>query len=192
MPDGLRGDSPKEVFRIFREHLNGVLHKTITDFPLVQTITGNRAHLDFRQDGSGIAVDVGKRYHLYLGQTLQANGSAKDGYELKTLGYAYRIAEGPSLNDSWLIRWEYNSREQGEQQHALHPRNHCHLPSQLVCFGTRTLSLSKMHISTGWVTVEEVIRFLIHELKVRPKNTKWDQHLRDSERLFRKWTARSV
>lgn len=58
--------------------------------------------------------------------------------------------------------------------------------------GGKFLSLEKLHIATGWVTIEEVIRFLIHELKVRAKNSDWDARLRASEEKFRKWTYRSA
>jgi hypothetical protein len=186
VPEGLCAATPNETFQIFREYLNGLLHRTITDVPLVQIIQEDRAFLQFRRGGDSVAVDVGKGYHLYLAQTLRAVKQTKREYRLRTLHYAYRIAEGPEFEDEWFFRWEYNSRE---HEPGLHPRHHCHIPVSLDCLG-QTLSLAKMHIATGWVTIEEVIRFLIHELKVRPKSNGWDQHLRDSEEKFRQWTAR--
>jgi len=188
VPEGLCGDTPNETFQLFRDHLNDLLHKTITDASLLQTKTGDRASLEFRQGKSSVAVKLGKRYYLYLGQTLQAKKIEQGTYRLKTLAYAYRIAEGPQREDKWIVRWEYNSRD---HQEGFHPRNHCHLPLDLVCFGNRMLSLNKMHIPTGWVTIEEVIRFLIHELKVKAKSAGWDKYLRESEDKFRLWTARS-
>jgi len=186
VPEGLCGDSPTDVFRVFHDHLNDLLHHTITDAPLVQIIKGDRAFLEFRQAGASVAVNVGKGYHLYLNQALKAKRQKKKEYRLKTLTYAYRIAEGPKLEEEWFWRWEYVSRE---HQDGLHPRNHCHLPLDLDCLG-QNLPLNKLHIPTGWVTIEEVIRFLIHELKVKPKSAEWDKHLRDSEEKFRLWTAR--
>lgn len=184
----LQGDSPDDVFRKFKEHLNNLLHHTITQAPLVHTVHGGRTLLQFRQQGESVAVRVGRGYHLYLGQTLEAKKEKDGQYRLKTLAYAYRIADGPELTANWLVRWEYNSRE---QQIALHPRHHCHLPTT-VTFRNRTLNLDKMHIASGWVTIEEVIRFLIHELKVRPKSPNWDDRLLASEEKFREWTSRST
>jgi hypothetical protein len=189
VPQGLSGKKPNDIFNTFRDHLNSLLHHTITEVPLLQTITGSRAHLEFRLNRESIGVEVGKGYHLYLSQALEAHRIKSREYRLKTLAYAYRIGEGPKRGDRWIIRWEYNSREHLE---ALHPRHHCHLPFELTCFGDQSLNLDKMHISSGWVTVEEVIRFLIHELKVKPKHVDWDKRLRDSEQKFREWTARSV
>lgn len=186
MPEGLCGDSPTEVFTLFRDHLNGLLHHTITDVPLVQIIQGDRALLQFRRDGESVAVDVGEGYHLFFSQTLQAKKQKKKEFRLRTLAYAYRIADGPRFQDDWFWRWEYVSRH---QQDGLHPRNHCHLPLALPCLG-QDLLLHKLHIPTGWVTIEEVIRFLIHELGVTPASEEWDRHLRDSEKKFQEWTGR--
>jgi hypothetical protein len=49
-----------------------------------------------------------------------------------------------------------------------------------------------VHIPTGWVTVEEIIRFLISDLGVKPKEQDWEKELRDSEELFKQWTSRDI
>lgn len=144
--------------------------------------------LQFYQQQSPIAVLVG-RYHLYLGQTLAVRQEKPKRCRLRTVAYAYRICQGPDRDNNWFIRWEYNSRE--ILRDAKHPRNHCHL-STTAEFGGRTLDLAKMHIASGWVTIEEVIRFLIHELGVKPKHKQWDERLRESEKKFREWTAREI
>lgn len=190
MPEGLSGKKPNEIFNTFRDHLNGLLAGTVTGTPLLQTISGISSALEFRHNGEAVGVPVGKGYHLYLSQALQAVKIRRHEYRLKTLAYAYRIGEGPRRTDRWVVRWEYNSKE--TQEEALHPRHHCHLPFKLTCFEDQSLDLDKMHISTGWVTIEEVIRFLIHELDIEPKQPDWDRRLRDSEEKFREWTARNI
>jgi hypothetical protein len=54
------------------------------------------------------------------------------------------------------------------------------------------MDFDKLHLPTGWVTIEEVIRFLIAEVGVKPKANNWDEELIKSEELFRKWTARNI
>ncbi len=54
------------------------------------------------------------------------------------------------------------------------------------------MDFDKLHLSTGWVTIEEVIRFLIAEAGVKPKSADWDDTLLRSEELFRKWTERTI
>jgi hypothetical protein len=171
--------------------VNGLLHKVLTDVPLLAHIGGhdNRAMMEFRNTDGEPCVDVGRGYYLYLGQTLQAKRESKKEYSLRTMGYAYRIATGPKRNDPYVVRWEYNSRELLD---ALHPRHHCHLPVQLECAPNRRFNLDKMHIASGWVTIEEVLRYLFHELKVPPRAANWDKLLRDSEQTFRQRTSRSI
>lgn len=185
----LQGNSPEQVFRKFKKHLDDLLHKTVTQAPLQLVIVeSTKALVQFGSSDGPSCVQVGRRYHLFLGQTLQA---LRDGeqYRLRTLAYAYRISEGPSFSDPCIFRWEYNSRERRE---SLSPRHHFHTPVILRCFGTRDLNLNQLHIASGWVTVEEIIRFLIAELNIKPKSRDWDRLLRDSEEKFREWTARSV
>ena len=182
--------NPNDVFNTFTQHINSLLHRTILDVPLVQIIAKDRAFLEFRHHGEAISVSLGDGFYLYLNQTLKAKKEG-DVHCLQTLAYSYRVGQGPSRQD-WLIRWEYNSRETQEGARGLHPRHHCHLRAGLPCFGNQELLLAKMHIASGWVTIEEVIRFLIHELGVTPKTDNWDQILRESEEKFRDWTNRSV
>lgn len=185
----MQGNSPEEIFGNFREHLNDLLHHTVTQAPLVQIVSGGRLFLDFHRDGDSTAVAVGRGYHLFLTQTLQAKKIKAKDYRLRTLAYAYRIGLGPARTDDWLVRWEYNSREL--QPDALHPRHHCHLSTEVKC-GAKTLNLDRLHIATGWVTIEEVIRFIIHELDIKPLRPDWDARLRKSEEKFLEWTGRSV
>jgi len=135
-----------------------------------------------------VCAKVGSGYHLFVGQTLEAI-KKEDEYRLTTLAYAYRITEGPSFDDPWIVRWEYESRA---LKAGLQPRHHCHLPATIKCFGRRPFDSSKLHIPSGWITVEEVIRFLIQELKVRPKRADWDRLLCESEERFRDWTGRDA
>ena len=72
LPTGLHGKTPEQVFTTFRERLNDLLHHTITQAPLVQLVSGERAFLEFRQAGDSVAVPVGRGYYLFLAQTLEA------------------------------------------------------------------------------------------------------------------------
>jgi hypothetical protein len=193
----LYGDSPQQTFQAFREHLNRLLHTTITDasLQLLGAERTNRAFLEFRQGEDGVirCAKVGGGYYLFFGQVLEAEPTVVDGarkYRLRTLRYGYRITEGPTLDSRWLFRWEYESLK--IKQH-LRPRHHLHINGGVNCFGERmALSCSSLHLPSGWIAIEEVIRFLIHELGLEPKSVDWDQRLRDSEEKFREWTQRAI
>jgi hypothetical protein len=107
----LQGASPEEVFTKFKDHLNDLLHHTVTQASLAQIVRGDRAFLEFRLGQSGTAVLVGKGYHLYLNQALEAEKIKAGHYKLRTVAYAYRIGSGPNREDSWLIRWEYKASD---------------------------------------------------------------------------------
>jgi len=186
---GLYGNSPDQVFSTFKDHLSQLLNRTVTQAPLTKLRVGTRVLVEFWQNGRPVCVRVGRGYHLYVGQTLEAIEETRSRYRLKTVAYAYRIAEGPSFDDRCLFRWEYNAREYKD---SLAPRHHLHIPAQLRCSGNRILDTEELHIPTGWITVEEVIRFLIQELDVKPKSKNWDALLCRSEEKFREWTSRDA
>jgi hypothetical protein len=182
---GLVADSGPAAIKTFKDHLNSLLARTITQTPLVSLEVGSRATIEFRENGLARAVEIGSSgFFLFINQSVKFTKEAKRRYRLKTLTYSYRIADGPARED-WLFRWEYVSHET-EQGKSLHPRHHCHLPFDHRCLTTKT------HIPTGWVLLEEVIRFLIHELGVDSLSEDWDDILKKSEEQFRIWTGRDT
>ena len=190
---GLTGSNPAEVFKAFTKHLNGLLHATVCDASLTSIIHAHptRAQMCFRQGGSPTAAKLHSGgWYMFLGQTLGTVKKPGKTPQLRTLAYSYRIQRGPGQDDPYLFRYEYVSRELDK---FLHPRHHCHISSQLRIPGKKKLlDLDKVHFPTGWVTIEELIRFLIHSLKVRSRRAGWDVMLKNSEEEFRKWTERSI
>jgi predicted ATPase len=80
-----------------------------------------------------------------------------------------------------LIRWEYDKLAPADG----YARHHVQIRSTVSLGGGRTLDLNKLHVPTGWTTIEEVIRFLIHDLEVKPPcGDEWHDLLAESERAF--------
>ncbi|MCC6495797.1 MAG: hypothetical protein IT193_06010 [Propionibacteriaceae bacterium] len=52
-------------------------------------------------------------------------------------------------------------------------------------FGPTTVSLIDLHLPTGYVTLEDVIRFCIHDLGVPPLRPNWHEILVQSYREFK-------
>ena len=152
---------------------------------MVQTGLG----LQFWRNGDYVCIPMGKNgYHLFIGQTVEV---VKDNhqYRLRTLRYEYRLSAGPSFDDRCLVRWEYNSREYRVSEH---PRHHVQMDETIECPPSLTLDLGQIHLPSGWITIEELVRFFMTELSVRPAARNWDTLLQKSEEKFREWTARSV
>ena len=91
----------------------------------------------------------------------------------------------PSLQDEAEVRFEYVSREMDPS--ARYSRHHVQF-HRGYSKEQEDFSLSRLHIPTGWITIESVIRFLIADLGVAPLTEEWDEVLRESEERFREWT----
>jgi hypothetical protein len=189
---GLQGRDPKEVFDEFRDYLASVLNKTVTDarLSLVHARNSDRAELSFRKSEASICAPVlAPDLFLYIGQILRVTQQPDRSWRLRTVQYRYRIQGTDNPNDEECLRWEYVAREVRDAGHC---RHHLHLQGEYTLGPRRSIGLADAHIPTGWVTIEEIIRFLITDLAVRPKEAQWEQLLRDSEEQFRSWTGRDV
>jgi hypothetical protein len=188
---GLTGRDPNEVFEKFTTHLGRLLNRTITDAPLAYLVVDekeNRAYVSFRRHDAQVAAPLSNHLYLFLGQVLTVVPEGPE-WRLKTLQYRYWIQGDDDQNsDDWFFRFEYTSPT---LKPLTNPRHHLHLPCTLRC-GANEIQLRDVHIPTGWVTVEELIRFLVHELGVRCRARTWDKILLESETKFREWTTRTV
>jgi hypothetical protein len=141
--------------------------------------------ISFVQGEDPISVPVRtKRLGLvrfFFGQTVEAvkikDGKNKGKHQLRSVAYRYRLQEGEGARVPALVRWEF---ARVDPAIAGHPRNHLHVPCT-----TGKLDFDKVHAPTGWVTLEEVIRFLIHDLgHAAPCGDSWPKVLARSEKLF--------
>jgi hypothetical protein len=175
--------TPKKCFERFRKHLAKLVAATVTaERPLLVHEGDTRITLSFRE-GKPVAVPIDTDYgrlFFYLGQALEA--VPEDGmFRLVTRQYWYRIQTAAPLTAKAALRWEYDSATPPDA----YPRHHAQMKAALALGGGHQVDLDKVHMPTGWVTVEEVIRFLICELGMRPPcGAKWPDLLADSERAF--------
>ncbi|MCW2995219.1 MAG: hypothetical protein JWQ18_2714 [Conexibacter sp.] len=174
--------TPRKCFDVFTGHLRALVAATVTArHPIGEIPTQTRLQVGFREDVP-IAVPVDTdfgRLHFYLGQALEAIEESGR-YRLTTQQYWYRLQHGASLREQAVIRWEYEAT-MGRSRHA---RHHAQLRADLD-IGDGTLDLNRAHLPTGWVTIEEVIRFLIVDLgMVPPCGDRWPDVLEQSERAF--------
>lgn len=183
---GLTGRTPTEVFVQFRDHIAQLFNRTITGARLTTPqIVGERSTIYLRDTAGLSAALYSTSYRLYAAQTLQATQVNKNEWRLKTLKYTYRIEQETTKELLTHFRFEYESRTLNK---TLYPRYHLHLPKLRSVNGD--LDYESLHIPTGWVTIEDVIRFCIVELKVKPNSANWDDLLWASEEKFREWTTK--
>jgi hypothetical protein len=173
-----------ECFDIFRGHVAKLLADTVTQkHPLTQTKPERgRTIIGFRQ-GELVGVPLKTRFgrvYFYLSQSLRTVKQDGGSFRLETRQYWYRVQTSKSRGAQAILRWEYDA----ETQRDGHARHHMQMPAA-IAIGEGSIDLNKAHLPTGWVTIEEVIRFLIVDLGVEPPcGEGWPGVLHASERRF--------
>lgn len=181
----ITGRTPDHCFGHFRDYLaplfTGILSRTAQ---LHYDAKGERRTLSFQEHGQAtVPLDThfGRMFFSFA-QLLEAVKEKKT-YRLATRQYWYRIQRTPALRDPAIIRWEYDWKFSADTDS--HCRHHVQMPVSLALGNEHSLDLGKVHIPTGWVTIEEVLRFLIMELGIQPVcGAEWPQRLAESERAF--------
>ena len=174
--------TPREAFQTFQDHLNRTLNKVLTRSRLrffVRSVKQEKTALAFfNNHWESVAIPLRpSSWYLSLRQDLQALPEER-GYTLRTLQYAYRIQQTSSVRDEAEVRFDYVSPDID----PAFPYNRHHVQFHQDYHAVRDgFSLQKLHIPTGGVTIEQVIRFLIADLGVPSLIETWDEELRKSE-----------
>lgn len=187
------GRTSKECLDAFRDHVAKLFadvldHRRLLAFRRMKIDGVERATLAFLQGYDVVPLPIETSEHgvldLYLWQSLAAVETGERGSEafrLETWAYAYRLHVG----DEPVIRWEYERRPPNR-----YPRHHVQIHGR-ADVGGASFDLKRLHTPTGWVTIEEVIRFLIADLGVDPLRENWQELLADSERrLYEDFTSK--
>jgi hypothetical protein len=178
------GRSLGEASRVFVEHLNQVLHTTVTQMPLSLEISRSVANIRFRRGSDAATVRLQTQYGpmaLYVGYLCNTVVDASGVHALRIASYRYALL--PDGHTESLLRWEYIRTPAEDAEYC---RNHFQGPISL---GIRNRSgidanLQHWHLPTGWVPLEEVIRFCIVDLGVTPLSEAWSQILRENHERF--------
>lgn len=178
--------SARQCFDTFAAHVRKLVAATLCQHRHVRLehVGGTSvATLTFCEvDGNAAALTVATgKVWFFASQELNAVKEAKHRWRLQTTKYRYRLQSGPEIiAGNALLRWEYVKATSKDGC----CRHHLHAPAVVQMPGG-TLDLDRAHAPTGWVTLEEVIRFLIVELGHKPPCGKtWPAVLAESERVF--------
>lgn len=176
-----QGRSLGQISQEFTDHLNHILNTTVTQRRLrrimintgVATI-GIQEHA--RVSRALIRTSYGPM-ELDLRQTCDAVTDEVTGLlRLRTLSYRYAIA--PEGDPEPLLRWEFIRLPADPD--ATWCRHHFQGPIGLGIHNRNgeEAHLNRWHLPTGGVAIEDVLRFCITDLGVRPLSGDWDQQLR--------------
>ena len=178
---------PAQAFKRFHKHINKLIVATITLPSHVRLAWTSRddhttATMEFvRGDGIGTALPLTTKYgtlYMTLLQVLKAEPELAR-FRLRTHEYSYRLLDQDDPRASAVLRWEYvtDAPPGGYCRHHIQVRGG-------IGMGTGIFDMNRSHAPTGWVTIEELLRFLIIDLGVRPRTNNWPAVLAASEKAF--------
>ncbi|MDP9352069.1 MAG: hypothetical protein M3P51_11080, partial [Chloroflexota bacterium] len=169
----IRGRSLGETARSFVDHLNRVLHTTVSQASLALVVVEGVANISFRSGVQPVAPQLRTGYgpmELYVGQLCDSVVGQDRLHTLRTVSYRYALT--PVGNAEPLLRWEY-VKFPGVSK--LYCRHHFQGPIRLdLGRSGEQVVLNDWHLPTGWVTIEEVLRFCIVDLGITPLSEDWD------------------
>lgn len=186
------GRKPWAAFKEFETHVQQLVGQLLPTQQPVNLIgpddDEHTAYLGFAQrPGSArptVVLDTAYgKLQFYFRQELHAEYQKEKGFRLTTRRYWYHLYRGDAIDA--FMRWEYVDRKL--EPEARYPRHHLHVHDVVLPIDDSSagIDLKKTHLPTGWVTIEEVLRFLINELGVTPPcGDRWNDELRDGERRF--------
>jgi hypothetical protein len=122
------------------------------------------------------AKDGGPAPSLYLEQQYQVIEAPDERgpWKVSTRAYRYRV---DSAAGEELVLWHWHPTDQEGRPHK-EPRPHLH---------AQVGDLRGLHLLTGRVGVESIIRVLINEFGVQPRRDDWQSTLDTTEALFEQW-----
>lgn len=183
------GRTPADAFKTFADYLTTLLARTITQMPLIPVYYSGASDmaLSFRPSATSAAAPIHTRYGvlaLEIGQRCTTDEIAKGQHQLQTVSYRYTIGYVGEEHEP-LFRWEYIRHPAGDN--AYYARHHFQgpMPTGLRLGTTETL-FQDIHLLTGWVPIEEIIRFCLHDLGAHAacEPEDWDRILRESRNRF--------
>lgn len=187
----ITGPSRQEAVRGFCDILNRLINTTLTERRLVVAEVGSQLVVSFRR-GKGansrvdpVTLQVAGRgvYHVTFTQHCDTYETER-GHAVATVSYRYALwlpGADPHIAEP-ALRWEYERTRQ--ENKGLWCRHHLQGAAP-INLGQGDMSMNDYHLPTGFVTLEEVIRFLIVDLGVRALSDNWDTVLDESYRRFK-------
>jgi len=173
-----RGGGRNETAGARCDQLNRLLNRTVTRARVVATRSGQQINLELREGGQPGAVVRTRhgRLILSLQQRILASCSARSPITVDTVRYRYSLAVDRDVDA--LLRWDgHHGSRSGDLPYCSH-----HLQGTLAIELPRSAArLNDFHLPTGHVLMQDILRFLIADLGVRPLHQDWDRVLNESE-----------
>jgi hypothetical protein len=159
----------KECFDAYRDDVAHLVSNTISHrYPIrAVALDGelNRRRLSFWHHTQAVAIPLATRFgrlYFYFNETLGVR-EYRSSLRPIILAYAYRLQIGPEVTSRALVRWEYAAGVNRLRRHHLHADGRLDDPTLRL-----PLDLDKLHLATGPVAIDDIVRFLVADLGHRP------------------------
>jgi hypothetical protein len=171
----LAGNSPKEAVKAFLDPLQ----KVISCF----SRTAHLSHIGpYALEGGPYAMRVDKfklpETSIYLTASMQYKIVEAKGelgpYKVTTTAYQYILEDG---HESEILAYQWHPD-------GTHKFPHLHLGSSS---RLAKKTINKLHLPTGRIALEQVLRLCVDELEAVPLNADWDNILSGAQKAFETW-----
>ena len=187
----IEGRTVLDASKKFSDYLNRLLNRTLTKSRIVAVGSEDSARIavSFRQDNQLTSAPLQTKYGpmtLYVGQLCEGVQAGRDRVRLRTVLYTYTLTlvdggDSDKKTDP-LLRWEY---VRTPADGGLWCRHHLQGPTPLSFGRAGYVPLNDLHLPTGYVPIEEIIRFCLVDLEVEPLSANWHDILYASYKKFR-------
>ena len=171
------------AFGMHLNRLNSLLRGTLTDVPLRPEPRGGggKMALTFAAPGyAKIRTESFGDLCLFVGQVCDFT---RDRRVVSLHVWKYRYMISGSTDPEAGLRWEY-TRTTGDGCAELHCNHHIQGSAELP-LGDGILAMNAVHTPTGYVAVEDVVRYCIVELGCAGR-AEWETVLASSHKRFKK------
>lgn len=186
---GIRGKTAKDCFDQFTAHLNPLLRATISKTAQVRIIQLDTKGVLGWVDNEFVPLETQfGRLYFWLAQSLECSHEpsqpANQRYRLSTREYWYRLQRGNDPKGDALIRWEYMSPLHAKYKDKRWCWRHVQLEGSADLPGGK-MNFNRLHTPSGYVVIEDVLRYLINDLGVVAQTRSWHNALIESEKQFK-------
>lgn len=125
---------------------------------------------------------------LKISQNYQIIDTAEAGrsrYKVETLGYQYSV-ETMERREVLIYQWSPTGAGRMTRPHLHVGRR---LLQESIKAGNRSYELPKLHMPTGRVAIEDVVRFAITELGAVSRRSDWQEVLERTQSAFEQWKS---
>jgi len=195
----IEAKTAEECFKKYEGFLKELICPILTTQHIFKIfINDTSGDLRFPRGDEAISIPVETRLlgtlYLFLRQFLKAKKDESKGkFVLYTTRYFYRLSEIDDEDREPLVRWEYERRDSEVNVLSCRHHIHIHAPISKHTSTNRDWPMRKFYFPCGWVTIEEVLRFLITDLGFTPlcdqrkgpnEPKEWPVILAESEKKF--------